>query len=333
MSEETATLDLPLPESASPAPEANNWSPETAPTDAGVPGEPAQPEAPAMPYEVGEDGSLRMITKVNGQEQEVVLDPQAVADRLRKGETFFQNQALLKQREAELAQQAEALQGIDPAMLSQARELQQLKQNDPAKFNELQYSMNKQIIGEQPAQPAAPQLLDDGMTQIINNLKKMSEDNPELKTVGDIGVLFQTLAEKQSAEIAALKGELQKVNGVTGEVKQTLEQTQQQRAQAEEHRKLNEVKTFLEGQGLTAEQILAKAESFNTLFYQGVDPKKAAEIIYEYELKSPKAPAAPPEKPFTPMTPGSAIGGAAGKLDTEAQKELSIFGRQLTPPT
>jgi hypothetical protein len=314
---ETATLDLPVPESASPAPAAP-------PTAESTPTEPVQ-----MPYAVGEDGSIQMMTKVNGQDQELVLNPNDVADRLRKGETFHQNQAQLKAREAELNRQAEALKGVDPSMLAQVRELQKLKDSDPAKFNELQYSMNKQII--EPTAPAAPtQVIDDEAGKLIENLHKLSQENPDLKVVGDIGTLFQTFANKMSSENAVLREELNKVTGVTGEVKQTLEQTQQQRAQLEESRKLNEVKTFLETSGLNTEQILAKAEAFNTLFYKGVDPRKAAEIIYEYELKTQTAPSAPPETPFTPMTPGSAIGGGAGATSPEAQKEKDIFGRQMT---
>ena len=88
MSDESNRLVIPEPEAATPAlaEPQSNWGAEASPT--------AEAEAPQLPYTVGDDGSIKMQTKINGQETEVVLTPEDVADRLRKGETFFRNQGI-----------------------------------------------------------------------------------------------------------------------------------------------------------------------------------------------------------------------------------------------
>jgi len=330
MSEETATATPAAPAApAAPAPEASHWSEQvTAPVAA----TPAAPEVPEIPYAVSEDGRLQMTTKVNGEEAKLTLSPEEVVDRIRKGETFFRNQAELKQKEAELLQQAEQLKSYDQITLQQAKELQDLRSTDPAKFNELMYSMNKQLV-DKPQETQPTSILNDDTSKLIDGIAQIAKDKPELGVLNDIATAFRQLSEQSASELSAVKQELAKATGTTTKLEENLKQTEEQKKVALQNRQLNNAKTFLVEAGVTEEAIRSKAEAYNKLFYGGMDPIEAAKIIYAIDMKSTQQKPPAEEQPFVPMSPGSALSNGSGPTDAEAEKEMAIFGRRLETPT
>jgi len=275
-----------------------------------------------------------LTTKVNGEEMTLDLNPQEAADYVRQGKTFFQNQEALKVRENELAQREAQLAQFDPAVLVQVQELQKLKAQDPNRFNEVQYSLNKQIVG-QPAEPAGPSPEETKMSEMIGDMKKMAEAKPELEILGKMATLFELQSDRSKSEVTALRQELSKVTGSTQQIQQNLTQREQATQAASRQSEMNKIGTFLTGKGVSKEQILAKATEFNALYNSGIPSQRAAEIVYATELNTqPQAPATPPAPaPYTPVRPGSALpGGGSSAPDPTAALEKELFGEPVPIP-
>lgn len=286
-------------------------------------------DAPAIT--TNEDGSFSITTKVNGEDQVLSLSADDLLDRVRKGETFFQNQADLKQREEAFQLEKSQNTDVDQSLIAQARVLQDLQKNDPKAFNELIYKTNNGMLEEQAPAELKPS---DSVNSLASSLKAMVKENPNLVVLNEIGDAMISLSldnQKMQRELAT------QLKGLEGK-QETFAQNENirvQQSQAQVHQNgLNTEVARLKSKGVTQDKIVELSASFDALQKSGHTYQQAGEIVYGrfYKAAAPAnvAPVVTAEIPYNPSAPASS-GSAVVNSNTQfAEVTNALFGDELT---
>ena len=296
---------------------------------------PESPEVSATPDIIKlEDGSYQMTAKVNGEDQVMKMTPEQLLDRARKGETFYQNQEKLAADKKVLDELASRVGGYTPDVLAQVDMINRMKSENPQAFNELQFNLNKSLIGGD--KPPTPEV-DTEFEDVINKIENFS---PEDKDSGDITKLIaqalrvgqgkQTGDAELLKQIAELKGRL---DSKDADSKRDIESAQAEKSKVE----MGKVRQLLVDNNVDREIVARKTEAFNKLYFSGMDAMVAAKIIFEHDLTKGKVinnlggeNREDSAKAYQPISPSTKVAQNTGKGEShEDQVSMALFGQKI----
>lgn len=295
-----------------------------------------EPEPFSPSVTKNDDGSFAVITKVNGEEKSLNLSPEELIDRVRKGATFFDNQATLQQEKEAFQLEKSQFQGVDQSLLNQVKVLEQLKETDPVKYNELVYKTNNAIIERENPAPLEAQV-PESISKQIAEMREVVKANPQLEILESIAQATETMALGMSQKSIDMDKALQEIRESH---KGTDERAKANEAKGLKEQQLAKDKAYVDTlltRGVTLPEIQQFSQSFDALVGAGHTYAQAEQVIYSRFFKAAPAatpaPALPETKPaetvYSPMTPGKGKGAVDGTKVFE-KVNTALFG-DFTP--